>query len=255
MDDASAARAVPGSAPVTAAPRADDAREDGLPITVDVLLLDMDGTLVDSGDAVERSWNRGLADLGTDATFTHDFHGIPARQVLRMILPDASDAQIEDAFAHIEDIEARDTDSIRVLPGTARLLDELEGIERELGRPAWTIVTSCTRRLFGARWATTGLPEPASIVTADQVERGKPDPAPYLLGMERLGFSGADALVIEDSAGGLASGRAAGARTLAVTTTTPRESLVDSADAVVGTLDDIALRVVDGRIEVRLRDG
>lgn len=221
---------------------------DALPMTVDALLLDMDGTLVDSTPAVVRAWNRGLAELGSDLTFTHDMHGVPARQTLRRIFPDHDEAWVDRAFAHIEALELADTDGIVVLPGTRRLLADLERIEEELGRQTWTIVTSCTRALFEKRWATTGLPTPHGLVTADQVHRGKPDPEPYLLGMERLGVHGADALVVEDSAGGLAAGRDADARTLALTTTSPVERL--EADAVVATLDEIEIALVDGRIAV-----
>src|SRR5690625_7994452 len=45
-----------------------------------------------------------------------------------------------------------------MLPGTERLLAELDAAAQLLGRSTWTIVTSCTRPLFEARWATTGLP-------------------------------------------------------------------------------------------------
>ncbi|WP_347041090.1 HAD-IA family hydrolase [Brachybacterium nesterenkovii] len=229
------------------------ASQDAFSFTVDALLIDMDGTLVDSTPAVVRAWNQGLAELGSDRTFTHDFHGVPARQSLRRVFPERSEEEIDAAFEHIEARELADVDGIEILPGTERLLAELDEIERELGRPVWTIVTSCTRRLFEARWATTGLPHPDGLVTADQVERGKPDPAPYLLGMRRLGVAGEQALVLEDSLGGLASGRDAGALTLAVTTTTPRESLAPVADAIVGTLDDVTVRAVDGRLEVARR--
>src|SRR5690625_5605032 len=74
-----------------------------------------------------------------------------------------------------------------MLPGTERLLAELDAAAQQLGRSTWTIVTSCTRPLFEARWATTGLPLPDGLVTADQVTDGKPDPEPYLLGARRLG--------------------------------------------------------------------
>lgn len=220
---------------------------------VDALLLDMDGTLVDSGDSVVRSWNTLFAELGTDRTFTSELHGTPGRQVLRSVMPDLGDDDLERAFERIEELESADTASIEVLPGTERVLAELDAAERELGRPVWTIVTSCTRRLFDARWARTGLPVPETIVTADQVSRGKPDPEPYLLGMQRLGAPGQGSLVIEDSVGGLRSGRAAGARTLAVTTTMDPESLGPEADAVVGTLADVEVAVVDGRLLVRRR--
>ena len=227
------------SSPSAPAPAADQA----LPLRTVGLLLDMDGTLIDSGPAVERSWNQLLAELGTDLEFGSDQHGKPARQVLAEMLPDLDGAQIDAAHRRIEQLEMSDVSGIEVLPGTARLLAELDAAAEQLGRPTWTIVTSCTAPLFEARWARTGLAVPAGMVTADQVTRGKPDPEPYLLGAERLGIDPARSIVIEDSVGGLRSGISAGARTIAVTSTTPAGDLRPLADALVTSLDDLEVRV------------
>lgn len=232
---------------------AETERADALPLVVDALLLDLDGTLIDSGPAVIRSWNRVLAELGTGRTFSDEFHGIPARATLRSILPDASEEEVDDAFRRVEDAEAADVEDIAVLPGTARVLAELDAAAEELGRPTWAIVTSCTRRLFGARWGATGLPEPEVLVTADRVSAGKPDPEPFALGAELLGVAPGAALAIEDSAGGLRSARDAGARTLAVTTTTSAADLRPLAEALVTSLDDIEVTVADGRLVVDRR--
>lgn len=233
----------------------DDARTEdpGLICEVDALLLDMDGTLVDSGAAVERSWDQALAQLGSDRTFTPDMHGTPARQVLAQIFPDFDAEQLEAAHRLVEDREMADVEGIVVLPGTQRVLAELDAAAAQLGRPTWTIVTSCTRPLFEVRWKVTGLPHPESLVTADQVSIGKPDPAPYLLGMQRLDVHGGAALAIEDSVGGLRSAREAGARTLAVTTTTSAADLTPLADDLVTSLDDVEVAVAGGRLQVRRR--
>lgn len=217
--------------------------ERALPLRGAVLLLDMDGTLIDSGAAVERSWNRLFSELGVDLEFGPQHHGMPARQVLGEVLPDLSENELAAAHRRVEELEIDDVDEIVVLPGSERLLDELDAAARQLDRPTWTIVTSCTRALFEARWARTGLPVPDGLVTADQVTRGKPDPEPYLLGAGRLGADPAASIVIEDSIGGLRSGAAAGSRTIAVTSTTPAGDLAPLADSLVTSLDDLEIRV------------
>ncbi|MGO3314521.1 MAG: HAD-IA family hydrolase, partial [Brachybacterium tyrofermentans] len=63
----------------TSDPLAQTASGDALPLRAKVLLLDMDGTLIDSGPAVERAWNTLLRELGTDLEFGHAQHGKPAR--------------------------------------------------------------------------------------------------------------------------------------------------------------------------------
>ncbi len=237
---------------MTASP--DTAPDTALPLRTGALLLDMDGTLIDSGPAVERSWNRLLRELGTDLEFGHAHHGMPARQVLAQVLPEATEDEVDAAHRRIEELEMADVDGILVLPGTERLLAELDAAAEQLGRATWTIVTSCTRPLFEARWARTGLAVPAGMVTADQVSRGKPDPEPYLLGAERLGIDPSRTVVLEDSVGGLRSGIAAGARTVAVTSTTPAGELSPLADALVTSLDDLEVRV-DGEDLVLARRG
>ncbi|GAA4530811.1 HAD-IA family hydrolase [Brachybacterium paraconglomeratum] len=225
-----------------------------LPMRTSALLLDMDGTLIDSGPSVERSWNQLLRELGTDLEFGAEQHGKPARQVLGELLPELDEAALDAAHRRIEELEIADVAEIVVLPGTERLLRELDAAAAQIGSATWTIVTSCTRPLFEARWARTGLPVPAGLVTADQVSKGKPDPEPYLLGAERLGIDPAHTVVIEDSIGGLRSGAAAGARTVAVTSTTPAGDLAPLADALVTSLDDLEIRA-DGAELILARRG
>lgn len=238
----------------TSDPLAQTASGDALPLRAKVLLLDMDGTLIDSGPAVERAWNTLLRELGTDLEFGHAQHGKPARQVLAELMPELDADQLSAAHARVEALEIADVGSIVTLPGTERLLRELDEAAQQLGRATWTIVTSCTAPLFEARWATTGLPVPAQMVTADQVSRGKPDPEPYLLGARRLEVDPAQCIVLEDSVGGLLSGTEAGARTVAVTSTTPAAELSPLADALVTSLDDLEIRV-DGDDLVLARRG
>ena len=226
-----------------------------LPWRTSALLLDMDGTLIDSGPTVVRAWNTLFAELGSTATFEHDMHGTPAKQVLARVFPDMTEDELAAAHARIEQLESDDVSEIVILPGTARILEQLDAASQQLGRPTWTIVTSCTQALFGARWATTGLPAPESLVTADQVERGKPDPAPYLLGAERIGVDPAHAVVIEDSVGGLRSGIDAGCATIAVTTTTPAADLEPYAPVLLTSLDDLKVSVEGDDLLLSRRGG
>jgi sugar-phosphatase len=200
------------------------------------VLFDMDGTLVDSTASVERAWLGWAGEFGVPLTSLSGWHGMPAAAVVQALLPAELWAE---AIARVEDLEVGDVEGIQVLPGAdAALL-----VVADSGRAA--IVTSCTRRLAAARISASGLRAPALIVTADQVSRGKPDPEPFLLAAERLGVSPADCLVVEDAPAGLASARAAGATTLAVTTTNPAERL--DAHAVVADLSAVRLLLgVDG---------
>ncbi|GAA3395413.1 hypothetical protein GCM10020369_68440 [Cryptosporangium minutisporangium] len=103
----------------------------------------------------------------------------------------------------------------------------------------WGIVTSGTMAVATARLAAAGLPTPGVLVTAEDVRAGKPDPEPYVIGLERLGAAG-PVVVVEDAPAGIRSGRDAGCPVVAVTTSHPAEELAE-ADVVVPDLTSIDL--------------
>ena len=78
--------------------------------------------------------------------------------------------------------------------------------------------------------------ELTTIVAADDVERGKPDPEGYLLALDRIGFGAADVVAFEDTEAGVAAAKAAGLRCLAVRGTLPEARLVE-ADEIVDGID------------------
>lgn len=195
------------------------------------VLFDMDGTLIDSTPVVVRSWLRWADEEGVDPHRLAGFHGIPSRAIAERLLPAE---RVDAAVERIDAIELGDTDGMSVLPGAVEALEAL--------RPAHcAIATSCSTPLARVRIRATGLPAPEVVVTATDVERGKPHPDPYLLAARRLGVDPTRCLVVEDAPGGLEAARAAGCATLAVSTTTNRADLV--ADAVVDDLSDVRFRV------------
>lgn len=101
-------------------------------------------------------------------------------------------------------------------PGARELLATL----RDAGVPC-ALVTMSYRAL--AEPVTDLAPEGAFrlLVCGDEVERGKPDPEPYLVAARRLGVDVTRCVAIEDSPAGIASARAAGAATLGVEAVVP----------------------------------
>jgi sugar-phosphatase len=188
------------------------------------VLSDLDGVLVDSGDAVERIWREWAIEHGIDPDeVARASHGVPSPAVLERVAPHLrSDAEIE----RIERLHA--ATGGRALPGAAELL----ALDR-IG-----VVTSCSPPLAAARLEAAGLPTPAVLITSDATLRGKPHPDPYLAGAAALGADPADCLVIEDAPAGIAAARAAGMTVWAVTTTHSPAELA-AADRVVGGLDEV----------------
>jgi mannitol-1-/sugar-/sorbitol-6-phosphatase len=200
-------------------------------VFADAVLFDLDGTLVDSTASVLRNWRRVATMLGRDGEdLVGNRHGIPGRQVLRMIEPDLSEERILELDQALLDGEVADTRDVVATRGALPLLEALPA-------DRWAIVTSGSRRLALARLRAAGLPVPPILVTADDVHVGKPDPEPYQLGARLLGLPPERCLVIEDAPAGITAARAAGCPALGVLTTFP------ALDA--DTVKDLAAVAVD----------
>lgn len=180
------------------------------------VLFDMDGILISSIGSVERSWTRWAEMRGVDPEFALKMaHGRRAIETAALLRPDL-DRHAE--LKLIEDIEMADGEGLAVLPGVLDLLSALP-------HDRWTVVTSATERLAKQRLAQAGIPLPERLVTADDVEQGKPDPAPYLAGAALIGIPPEDCVVFEDAESGALAGRAAGCTVIATTFSHKAESL------------------------------
>lgn len=190
---------------------------------VDALLFDLDGTLIDSTRATEICWQEWSHRLGLGDHGEHP-HGVPARDVVAARVEPARRAE---ALALIERLEVEQTEGIAIKDGVAELLASLP-----VG--AWAIVTSCTAELAAVRLALVGIEAPAVLVTADSVDRGKPDPEGYVAAATALGVDPARTLVFEDAPAGVEAGNAAGAWTLGIAGTYDAGAL--AASRIVTTL-------------------
>lgn len=191
----------------------------------DAILVDLDGTLVDSTGPVLRAWHGFAVRHGLNPDEVHRFaQGRPSHESIRLLAPDSD---IEAETAAVEEAEVTDTDGVVALPGAAELLRS--------GRRL-AIVTSCSTALAHARLNVAGLPVPDVLVSSDGLQRGKPDPACFLIAARRLRVEPARCVVIEDAPAGIRAGRDAGASVIAVRTTHPDDEL-SGADTIV---DDVA---------------
>ncbi len=193
------------------------------------ILFDLDGVLVDSTPCVTRVWSSWARQHRLDAErVVHIAHGQRTIETVRKVAPHL-DAQLE--TDRIEQMEINDTEGLRVLPGAKELLAKLPP-ER------YTIVTSGTRRLATKRLQVAGLPVPVTMITADDVTRGKPDPEPYLAGARALRFEPKDCVVFEDAPSGIRAAAAASMIAVGVLTTFDAKELA-AADVIVESLRDV----------------
>lgn len=202
-------------------------------IHCDALLFDLDGVLINSTPAVARVWRNWAIEHGLNPEeVVARAHGRPSITTVREYLPDA-DHEAENR--EVERREIHDLEGVVPLPGAIDFLASLP-------TDRWTIVTSCTRPLAEVRIAAAGLPLPKKLITSNDITQGKPHPEPYLKGAQLLGFSAKDCVVFEDVPAGVHSGKEAGARVIAFTTTVSASLLQESgAGWIVKNCADIRL--------------
>lgn len=209
------------------------------------VLFDVDGTLVDSADAIRSAWRRLAETLGIE----------PGPIVAASVAARAQD--LVDRFVP-PDLRARAIDlsreaglaaaaSVVALPGAAALLDALPS-------GSWGCVTSGRQEIVTTRLRAAGLPVPPVFVTSEDVSRGKPDPEPYVRGAAVLGLDPADCLAFEDTTDGVASARAAGMPVVAVVGTFEPDALLTAgATSLVHDLRRLSVDATDGVVRVTAR--
>lgn len=178
----------------------------------DAVLFDMDGTIVDSRQIVERMWIVWATEHGlpVDAALALA-HGRRTLETMELLAPHL--ATPEEA-ARLDALEAEQEGGETAVPGARDLLAALPASR-------WAVVTSAGRALALRRIAAVGLPVPPVLVAAEDVGAGKPSPEGYLQAAERLGVAPDRCIVIEDTPAGAQAGRSAGARVIGLTTTYP----------------------------------
>jgi sugar-phosphatase len=204
------------------------------------ILFDIDGTLVDSTPVVERSWRTWAQEYAVDAEeVMRVCHG---RRTEDTVAEFVTPQQLAVAVARVQALELADFDGVTALPGARQLIDVLP-------HQRWAAVTSGERALMTARLAAARLPIPEIMICAEDVAVGKPSPEGYLKAAASLGFDTGHCVVIEDAPAGIAAGRAAGARVLAVTTTHTADQ-VASADVIVANLSCLRVTSTDDGVEL-----
>ncbi|MFH9015176.1 HAD-IA family hydrolase [Streptomyces sp. NPDC017943] len=212
-------------------------------LTARALLLDMDGTLVNSDASVERVWRRWAERHGLDGDEVMKVvHGRQGYASMALLLPGRPMEQNHADNARMLQEETADTEGVVAISGAPEFLASLAGLPHAL-------VTSADVPLSTARMAAAGLALPEVRVTAESVGASKPDPEGFLKGAAELGVDPADCVVFEDSGAGIAAGRAAGMRVVGIG---PRASFHDP-DVVVEDLTRVRVeRAEDGTIRLHI---
>ncbi|MFD3439221.1 MULTISPECIES: HAD family hydrolase [unclassified Streptomyces] len=202
------------------------------------VLLDMDGTLVDTEGFWWDAEVEVFADLGheLDEAWRDVVVGGPmTRSAGYLIEATGADITMAELTVLLNDrFEARIGRGVPLMPGAERLLAELAA----QGVPT-ALVSASHRRIIDRVLASLGPKNFALSVAGDEVPRTKPHPDPYLLAARGLGAEPARCAVIEDTATGVASAEAAGCRVVAVPSVAPIPPAVGRV--VVRSLEEVDL--------------
>ncbi|WPP01609.1 HAD-IA family hydrolase [Pseudomonas sp. HR96] len=202
---------------------------------LDALLFDLDGTLTETDALHLLALQQLLEEEGrvfTELEFEQHVSGRANADLCRYLFPDRS-VEHHLAFSDRKEQRFRDlSPELKPIAGLVRLLEFAK--ERGIGR---VVVTNAPRANADHMLGALGLVEHfASVVVAEELARAKPDPLPYLTGLQRLGAQAQNAMAFEDSLPGLTAAVAAGIFTVALTTAQSREALLAAGAHLV--IDD-----------------
>ncbi|MEU1197731.1 HAD family phosphatase [Streptomyces sp. NPDC005813] len=207
------------------------------------VLLDMDGTLVDTEGFwwdVEVEVFKALGHT-LDESWRHVVVGGPmTRSAGFLIEATGADIPLAELTVLLNDgFEDRIGHSLPLMPGAARLLAELAAHEIPTA-----LVSASHRRIIDRILGSLGPQYFALSVAGDEVERTKPFPDPYLLAAAGLGADPARCAVVEDTATGVAAAEAAGCRVVAVPSVAPIAPA--AGRTVVNSLEQVDLPFLHG---------
>ena len=213
------------------------------------LLFDLDGTLVDTDHVHLAAFQRIFAPHGVEldrVRYNAEIMGAPNDAIGRLFLPHLGEDERRRALEEKEVIYRAEVGAVAPIAGVVELLDFAD--KRGLAR---AVVTNAPRAnaelIVSALGLSARLP---IIICGPELARGKPDPLPYLTGLERTGASAAHSLAFEDSLSGVRAAAAAGLFVIGLTTSLdePRLMAAGAAFAVANFHDARVYEAIERRI-------
>jgi sugar-phosphatase len=209
-------------------------------LTVKAVLLDMDGTLVDSLAVVETIWTMFAERFGLDPLVVLDsVHGVRAGDSIARFAPPGTDVRALEA--ELVGFELENSGQTVEIRGASSFI-------RALPSGAVGVVTSCSRELAMRRMSGAGVPVPSVLIAAEDVVRGKPFPDGFLLGAEALCVAPGDIVVFEDAEAGITAALAAGMQVVVVG---DYEGVITEGLPRILDYRDIALSTAEGEISIK----
>ena len=215
-------------------------------LPVRALIFDMDGTMFDSMMIHHRAWQKKLKELGLEMSLDEvkrDIHGVNSEIIKRLFGARFSEAEIKqiawDKEAAYREIYA---DKIELLPGLQKFLDKAKA----LGIPMGIGTAAPGENATFALQALKLQPYFKTVIHADMVQRGKPDPQVFEMVANDLGIALPESLVFEDSPTGAKAAANGGSQSVILNTTHTPDEFSDIAGIKHFMIDYTAIDITTG---------
>ncbi|WP_280745827.1 MULTISPECIES: HAD family phosphatase [unclassified Parabacteroides] len=197
-------------------------------------LFDFDGVIVDTEPIYDIFWHEAgkRYNIGIE-NFQDVIKGTTLPDIIIQYFSDRPEEERQKIFREASEYEA--TMPLPAMPGSIDFLRLLKSHQVKLGLVTSSDMAKITRAI--SMYNLENLFD--TIVTADRITKGKPDPMCYLLAASDLQVPPGDCLVFEDSFAGVQSGTAAGMRVIGLSTTNSAESLQDKVYKVIPNFEHI----------------
>jgi beta-phosphoglucomutase len=191
------------------------------------VLFDMDGVLVDSMNYHLKSWKEllGSFKVYVPDQFIFENEGAMAPEIISELFRKhdnpIDEKQIVDIYRAQNSIFlTRYLSQVVLYPDSMPLLAQLKNKGLLLG-----MVTGSRRNIIDKIWGQEALACFSTIISADDTNRFKPYPDPYLKAIKNIKLEPSNCLVIENAPAGIQSAFSAGIPCFAISSTLPYESL------------------------------
>lgn len=194
-------------------------------------IFDMDGTLLETTCIDYKAWIKLFNDYNREFISFEEYRkllGIKSAEVIKEYLGFGNEMlkqALEKRLGYIKDILEEE--------GLRTVLHAEEFLQAARSNYKMALATGARREKMETVLGRTDLRKYFdTIVTSDDVEKGKPDPSLFLEAARQLGIHPSEAIVVEDAVNGVTAARRAGMKCIAITTTTPFDQL-QQADMII----------------------
>jgi len=212
------------------------------------VLFDMDGVIYDSMSNHAVSWHDSMADYGLNMPYegAYQYEGMRGVETIKLLAraqwhKELSDEEAQEMYAHKSALFAErvKTHPAPIMPGIRELMQKIKAQGLKICVVTGSGQHTLLDKLLGD---FAGLLQEQLIVTAFDVIHGKPNPEPYLKGMQKCGTEPWETIVVENAPLGVRAATAAKCFTIAVNTgPLPDDMLLqEGADLIYPRMTDLA---------------